>query len=525
MKQSVRRALRCAPWALAAASLGPLYALVPPSPDLALFDYIAWLSTKGAHFYSGAAEQNWPGSIFLHEMAMRVFGPHAWTYRAFDFLLLQIACFGGWLFLKRAGFRVAPWLFPPLYILLYATGDVWFSGQRDVVAGGFMLLAAALILPFAEGRAAHEKRGALQVAIAGALMGYCVLIRPTFLAYALGALIVIWQPLVQPLAAARGLRLTGLIAGGFSLVVATALLMGVASGNLDDWWTQTIAFNLEAYPTPTPPAALARTLFDFFVRYWHWITALALVGGALWIARDRVTRAQMLLAGIAATSIASFIVQAKGFGYHLGGVLPTLTVFVAIAFDELLRRARSKGLMRRAALGGLVLASLLAGAGAGKKALVLAPEARRLVSGDGERLYRDKPHGEDIGAAIEFVKRETRPDDPILQWGRNFEIGTLAGRRPSIRYVSTPALYLLRPEQAFYEDWRREILGALAKAPPAVVIFDNAEIVIDGGAVRLADGAPPFVAEMFQTLAPHYVVAFRSPSLTIWRRRADENAP
>src|SRR5258708_5456999 len=77
-------------WLVSAPILALLYMLVPTSPDHALFDYIAWMHVKGAQYYSGAGEINWPGVMLIHELGIRLFGVHSWTFRLTDFLVMQV---------------------------------------------------------------------------------------------------------------------------------------------------------------------------------------------------------------------------------------------------------------------------------------------------------------------------------------------------------------------------------------------------------------------------------------------------
>src|SRR5262245_23054047 len=81
-------------WLAATPVLGLLYMMVPPSPDQSLFDYIAWMKLHGTPYYKGAAELNWPGEILIHELGIRLFGVHFWTYRLIDFLLMQMGTGG-----------------------------------------------------------------------------------------------------------------------------------------------------------------------------------------------------------------------------------------------------------------------------------------------------------------------------------------------------------------------------------------------------------------------------------------------
>ncbi len=140
-----RKPLFFAFWGGGFALLTVLYLTVPTSPDQALFDYIAWSHLQGDVYYGGVAEQNFPGKMFMHELGLRLFGAHFWSFRAIDALSLALACLAGAGFLARSGFPAAPWLFLCLYPPLYMTAGYWMAGQRDIVAMN-LLLAVALLM-------------------------------------------------------------------------------------------------------------------------------------------------------------------------------------------------------------------------------------------------------------------------------------------------------------------------------------------------------------------------------------------
>ena len=73
-------------WLAYGVLLGVLYALFPPNPDQQLFDYIGWVASTGGRLYVDVVEQNWPGAMWLHTLAIELFGPTLWASRALDYL-------------------------------------------------------------------------------------------------------------------------------------------------------------------------------------------------------------------------------------------------------------------------------------------------------------------------------------------------------------------------------------------------------------------------------------------------------
>lgn len=477
--------LLTASWIVLLAPLGLLYLTVPTSPDQALFDYIAWLKISGYPYYSGVAEQNWPGKMLMHEFGVRLFGVHFWTFRLIDFIVMQAIAVGGAWFLRRAGLALGAAAFLLLYPCLYVTAGYWMAGQRDIVAAGVLIVAGSLALGREDARA-----GLAAIAAAGALTAAAVLMRPTYLPFLAGllALEVIRFPGETRPTSGLAQRLLATL-GGFAAPVAALALGALAYGGLDDWWMQTIRFNLDAYPIQQSPWRLLDDARALLMGSWHWLSLLGTIGLALWLATKGVVRAQALLLGGAATACVSYVAQNKGFGYHLGGLLPALGLLAAVCLDRaaFLALNAASGLRRTAWMVGLSMVAALALAGAAKKLAVLTPNAMQLTEGRFMAIPRNggglTPE-EAMGLAA-MIREGSDPEAYFLQWGRSFEVGFLAERRSSIRFVSTPALTLLSDRFAESEAWIAEVRADLVRRRPSFVLIERSDLI---------GAAPPFAA-------------------------------
>ncbi|MFV0299849.1 MAG: hypothetical protein ACK5IP_03030 [Paracoccus sp. (in: a-proteobacteria)] len=481
-------------WLLLAPLLALSYLRIAPSPDQALFDYIAWAHLHGDIYYAGVAEQNWPGAMFLHEWAIRLFGTEFWTWRAFDFLLMQIATLSGALLLWRAGLGWAPWIVLLVYPAIYVTSGAWFAGQRDIYAAGFLLLAAALSL--GARRRNERPTDGWGVLLAGAAVGAAVLVRPTYLSFLVGlAALELLRFRDEPQrGVARGLGRIAALLGGFALIIGLVVLAGWLAGALDDFYIQSILFNTESYQQGEPRGRLTGVMAEWFLRAWHWQTALAGLGLLVWLLRDGLTRALVLVLGLGATGLLSFWVQNKGFGYHLGAMPLVLTLLMAAGMDGLARGFAGAGrlagptawpkpagtpLWRGLSAGLLCLSVGLMGLGLAKRIL----DASHWLRADpGKAWLLPEGIGEDglswnsVSAMVARIDAETPPDGFVLQWGRSFQIPYLAERRPTLRFVSTPALTIMTPAFSAYQDWMDEIAGEMIERRPAFAIVGKKEL-------------------------------------------------
>ncbi len=467
-------------WLVMMPLLCGLYLTVPVSPDQALFDYIAWSHLQGDYYYAGVAEQNWPGKMLMHELGIRIFGVHFWTFRAIDFALMQVVTVVGALFLYRAGFRTAFWVFLLVYPPLYVTAGYWMAGQRDIVAMGLLLAAATSFLS-TDGDANRKPAAYL---LSGALIFLVVSMRPTYLTFlAILMLVLLVLFLLGRLSFSRAFLNVIMLSVGFAAPLAVLIWLGHSIGALDDFYQQTILFNIEVYPVPQPRSRLFEPIMLLLVGSWHWITLLAAVGFVLWLVTAGTMLPLFLIVGLVATILISYFVQNKGFVYHLGGLLPLLCLFVAVTFDRALRYLQAAGSRQGRIISGgaLIVAAALAVAGTGAKIKnTLPPSLGQQISQLSPNIRAANDLSWDqITEVVTFIETNTAPDDYVLQWGRDFSVPYLAQRRSTLRFVSTPALDILTPAFSGYDAWLSEIATDLVEKRPAVVIVPSA--IVSGG--------------------------------------------
>lgn len=505
------------PWM---AALGLLYLTVPPSPDQSQFDWMAFIATQGQPYYAGSFDMNWPGAMWLHEFGLRLFGVQAWTWRATDFLLLAGFTGAGGVFLWRAGWPLAAAIFLMLYPPLYVTSGSWMAGQRDIVAAGFLLAAAALSLP---GRGPGPRREGGAMALAGVCIAAAVLIRPTCLSFLAGLLALEALPLRTryPRQVGRARR-AGLLALGFAAAIGGVAAAMRALGILDDWYEQSVLFALSVY-AGDPPQDWRLTLHTLFVRSWHWITALASLGVLLWAWRDGARRdgashALVVALGIAATGAVSFAVQDKGFAYHLGAALTVMALLVAVALEGLAGlRAGARGPTGRAAATAvLALAGALVVAGTAQKLTSLAPGAALLARGD---LGPQDGHGlteQERRRIVSLIRAGSGPEDTVLVYGTRYELAFRAGRLPTHRFINL-AVDEMDESFARHDAWLAEIDAALAARPPAFVILRRSVIEGPITAPRPAEPGAPVLARLTALIATGYTPVFETEGLAVLR--------
>lgn len=499
-------------WVPFLAALALVYMTIPPSPDQSQFDWMAYIATQGRPFYVGSFDMNWPGAMWLHEAGLRLLGMHAWTWRLTDFVLMTGFAAAGAVFLWRSGWRVAPLVFLFLYPPLYVTAGGWMAGQRDIVATGFLIVACALAVP-------GGRRERLAMAGAGLAVAAAVLVRPTFLSFAAGLVLLEALPLSTLRARIRGrttraaCMLAGLAAG-----IGAAVAVGLHLGSLDDWHEQSLEFALSIYAGEWPQR-WQTTLHTLFVRSWNWICLLGAIGLVVWFRRDRASNSLVLLFGVAATSIVSFFVQAKGFGYHLGGLLPVLVLLAAVAFDgaDGLRRRASSARARAASLALLVPMALLAVAGTASKLENFLPNMRLVLSGELEATEGYGLTEAERRRIVALIREGSAANDTVAIYGTNYELPYRARRLPAYRYF-TPAADQITPNFPHAAEWLAEVDAGLAVIPPKFMILDRRFVEGSGPSFRALDPDKPILDRFLDHLDSGYAIAFENAALLVFQK-------
>ena len=478
-------------WTLVMAALAMLYMTVPPSPDQSQFDWMAFIATQGQPFYIGSFDMNWPGEMWLHELGIRMFGVHAWTWRLTDFLLMLGFTISGAMFLFRSGWRLAPWIFLFFYPPIYITSGGWMAGQRDIIATGFLLVTCALAVR-------TGKNEIISVFAAGLMVAAAVLIRPTFLSFVAGLIILEFLPIKrQVLPNMTATRRSIGFLFGFAAGIGVAVLSGIYLGNLDDWYQQSVQFALSVY-AGEPAQDWRETIYTLFVRSWHWITFLALIGVGFSVRRDGLSYALVLALGVVATSAVSFTVQNKGFGYHLGGVLTMLVLYVAVMFDQLVHWDRSSRSQAHSIA--VVAAAALIFAGTTSKIMNFQQEISLLLSGDfGPSAGYGLTEAERL-EIIDIIQTGNRPGEKVLVYGTNFELAYRAKRLPSHRFINI-VIDQAKSNFPLHKKWIKEIDSSVMQNPPRYIIFDRSyltgsienprPVLLDRPVLRLLVGLLP----------------------------------
>jgi hypothetical protein len=459
-------------WAVFTAVLSALYLRLPPSPDHVTYDYIGWMVSEGAVLYRDVADSNWPGQMFIHALSVRLFGNEIWSYRAFELLvILPGGCAILFAFLRRYGDPLVAWVVVPVYQAMYATAGLWISGQREIVAGPLLVAAAYSLLR------RTEDAGRKFLVLQGLCLAGAGLIRPTLLVMA--PLLTLADLLIIK-TTGRNLReiVEDHIVVALSTLAPLAVIaaIGIPSGALQGWYDATVSFNLEVYSQSRTPWEIAERLLPWILQCWHWYLVVSLLGVFYWWRRD--LPALIAVGMILPATIASVLIQGKGFEYHLGTLYPLLAILVATVVGASWRYLANES---RRLLPSAIALLLVAGPATGLARniwSVFAPQRQqylgRITKAEMYRRYGGGAEGlsvNDLLEITEYVESASRPDATLLFWGRPCHVNYWARRRSPSFAAGFALLSEPEPDFSLFARWRARLEETMASRPPALLLL------------------------------------------------------
>jgi hypothetical protein len=439
---------------------GIYYCSLAPSPDQSLYDYIAWQGLHGVQWYIGSFDVTWPGNLVIHELGLRLFGVHRWTARLTDFLLLQPALLAIYWFLRTANLRIAPVIGILIYPIIYVTSGPWMAGHRDIVAMHMVVGSAAILLTFL-------KRGHAPLFFSGLVLGYAVMLRPTYLAFGPVLFIVFFFDAAQPTLRRFATSMLTLAAGTLAIPLLFCVA-GVLTHTLDAWLADGVDFVLKVYQVPLSRMRLAARLFVVAREQFLWLAAAGLSSLLLWLSASHVRMHAALLCGMILTTVISFVVQNKGFGYHLGGLIPILTLSALGGIELAGQRNVERWFAWR------MPATFVASA----VGLIMCVGIERRIQNNlmpfwmGENIRESELTESLKQKIISIITTESTPQSRFFQWGWNYDIGFRSQRLFASRYLDTPLFSLIAPDTLEYGSWLKTFDLDLEINRPTFVLLD-----------------------------------------------------
>jgi hypothetical protein len=290
-----------------------------------------------------------------------------------------------------------------------------------------------------------------------------------------------------------------------ALLFPTAFLVaGILKGTLDRFMAISRSV-FELYAVQLSRARLFYIFLDNIRTYFLWLSVAGLCGAFLWM-NERAEKKQVALLGaMAVTALVSFAAQNKGFGYHLGGLIPVFVMSalggINIVYNRLDNSTRLRSL--REALAIAVFLVMCVGTERRFQHNLLPylkSQSAVAVDRDGITLQ-----------TVSIVSRESAPTSFFFQWGWNYDVGFLSQRLAASQFINTPALALISKDDTRYRTWLDTFDRELSERKPTFILLDlttlpKQTIVRDQGMQFVQIDASPALAILARHLSENYVI-------------------
>jgi hypothetical protein len=316
--------------------VGILYTGLPGSPDQIELDYLAWLVLDGGIPYVDFVDNNWPGGYLLHMVSTILFGNTLHSWRILDYLIMVagLACLAD-LLRRTFGVASACWailLYPGLYAASYS---FWFAGQRDATIGNLFW-----VVVWSYWAAWSQKKPVMQV-LSGSFIAIAVLLKPTaiFIGPLLALHLVLWSFRGNQLNLKDVLlHIIGAVIGFTAVLIFVFGVVVIQGASIQAIFDSVWLYNLYSQGDPSITINyILKKAFLVHLESWHWITAVGIIS-ILFVslnAKEKSINNIFLYATIWLTGWISYVVQGRGFIYHLGVVYAGMLPFLFIGLGRL----------------------------------------------------------------------------------------------------------------------------------------------------------------------------------------------
>ena len=307
--------------------------------------------------YIGTWDQNFPGIIYIHYLAILIFGTSDLSIRCFDTIVQLV--FAG--FLYRFWLR---WLRPNtaaltaiLYIAYYVSGGGLLLAERDVYAGMVIFVSIWLILLAPQGRSPF-----VWYAMAGLVGGLSTLLRPTGII----PIAIITASLLFSSDGkwewSRWLRAVIYLSVSFIPICIVLLYYSSIPGGLEAFYLATIRWNLDLYAgVDNGFVALGLQFVRRALLVPIAIYAIIKRHGLAKFFSNTVSRWELVLyICLSLTTLATALVMRKYFDYHFAPFYMLLMPLAALGIELFAARFSRPLSHHYAIVIGVYLATLLA---------------------------------------------------------------------------------------------------------------------------------------------------------------------
>jgi Dolichyl-phosphate-mannose-protein mannosyltransferase len=416
--------------------------------DAALMHYIAWLISQGAVPYRDTFDMNMPGVYLIHLAVLTIGGAGDATFRAFDLGWLGATAVLIYGYCRPLGNRWSASLAALLFAIQHVSGGASLAGQRDFLLCVFLVAAA-----YAVARSCETGGRFVPLAWAGLIAGCAVMVKPLAALFLLGAALAAAVTAHRARRSGLGAALTVLGAG----CVVPVLMLGWLAwlGGLGAFFWTLTEWTAPFYSQ----VSAARPSRALVTVKWGLIGAAALLGAVRPGPQPYDVRRWLAIGGVV-YGFLHFLLQFKGYDYHLYPLACFLCMLAGLAVAPDARAPRRWPARLRASAGGLPVAAVLA--------IALVVMAARGV----ERVNQpwEAQRAQRVDAVVADLRKLLGPGDTIQVLGPpGGHVLLRLGLRQPTRFFTDFQFFVWSSDPRI-RSLRAEFTAGLEASPPAAIL-------------------------------------------------------
>jgi hypothetical protein len=506
--------------------------------DQSIYALVAREMLAGGAPYRDAFDFKPPGIFAVYAACRSLFGAAGWGIRVFEVGAMLATALGlvrlaeRWAHSRGVGILAAA-----IACQIHAQLDFWHTGQPETFGAPLTVWGLVLAGRAYEASSARRRRSLL-VAV-GVLFGMSGLMKPPLAG--VGALVSLffaaseWR---RARADKRGLPIRAMIDAPLFIaiggVLPFALTLGWfgAKGALGDLHEVLFVFTPHYTKVSWEDVSVLGMAYYGFEEWLVRYSSTLLFGlGALAVfgAKGDERPIVAVVLGAIFVHVAGIVMQGKFFPYHWGATFPLTALLAALGIAKAWRAASRHGLIARLAFVALfgVIASAKMPVPSFGDSFFIRSNARldllrhgapdEVAAWDALASVADVSAGQNRAVA-DFLRTETRPEDPIFVWGFECAIYDLAERPLASRYIYNV------PQRAAWsaEPMQAALMRDLAAHPPAAIVVEHHDVfrMVTGNDLDSARSLETFPAlrELIDNELEH---AARIGDFDVYLRRAE----
>lgn len=430
------------------------------SRDQGTFSHVGELILQGETPYRDTWQNGFPAIFLTYAAIIRLLGTEAMGVRIAD-ILFQLGAVGA---LTAAARTLLPSPIPLAaalwYAALYVRSSYWVMAQAESFANTFALLGFGLAV-------CQRRKSPIALFTAPVCLGAAIAYKPPLVIAYLPLLLLVCrrsQEVPKP-AFCLGFCLVGLL-----LPTLACLFWMAKKGCLDDFLDIQRRFT----PAYVSMRGLGLDTFDVVFHYGLPILyaffipfSLAIIGAF----GSRSTRANdwhRFLVFWAGTSLLSLLLQRRMFLYHFLPLFIPLALLAPLGLQRIACRLSPFRLAAMTIAAPLIWIAVVRGAHYYDFARFLAGQLppRQWYAQFGQPGKGDYSYLAQLDLA-DYIRRTTKPDDPVYIWGFEPYVYVKANRYPPTRFSTTLPIASTWADR----DWYVQFLQDLQKRPPRLFVM------------------------------------------------------